>query len=367
MTKIAHLSSVHPHGDTRIFHKECRTLTCAGYDVVFVVPHDQDEEIDGVRIRAVPRPGNRLERMLQTTRQVYQIARAENADLYHFHDPELIPAGWWLSMRGKPVIYDVHEDYATSIGHKTYLPYLLRRPLAAAWGTLEKLLTRPMAIVLAERYYAERFPHGTLVLNYPRKEHFPGKTSRNNRNLRLLYSGVVTEDRGALIHSRLVALLDQVEVYVVGRCTESLADEMRRAAGRGVDRLHIEAVGEHVSFQRILDYYRQGDWLAGLAIFPPHRHYLRKELTKFFEYMGAGIPIICSDFPAWQALIQDTGAGLCVDPLDPEAAARAIRYLMEHPQQAEEMGAHGRRAFETRYNWDSEADKLKGLYGSLLR
>jgi glycosyltransferase involved in cell wall biosynthesis len=154
MTKVAHLTSVHPAGDTRIFYKECRTLARIGYEVVYIVPHDQDEKTDGVRIRAVPRPDNRLERMLRTTRHVYKAALAEDADIYHFHDPELIPYGLLLRIRGKTVIYDVHEDYATSIGHKAYLPYLFRMPLARIWGRAEKFVTEPLHRVLAERYYS---------------------------------------------------------------------------------------------------------------------------------------------------------------------------------------------------------------------
>jgi glycosyltransferase involved in cell wall biosynthesis len=304
--------------------------------------------------------------MLLTAWQVYRAALSEDADLYHFHDPELIPFGLLLWLRRKPVVYDIHEDYVTAVRQKPYLPPALRLLLAWITGTAEKYLTRFFQIVLAEKYYAERFPHGTLVLNYPLQEDFSVKARRTGRNLRLLYTGVVSENRGALLHSQLVSLLDDIEVYVVGRCATPLADKMRRAAGSGADRLHIDGEGEHVPYQRILDYYQQGDWLAGLAIFPPTPHYQRKELTKLFEYMGARIPIICSNFAAWQELVQTTQAGLCVDPLDPKAAARAVRYLVEHPEEAENLAKSGRHAFETRYNWDTEATKLTRLYESLL-
>jgi glycosyltransferase involved in cell wall biosynthesis len=238
--------------------------------------------------------------------------------------------------------------------------------LAGLFAAAETQVTRPFHILLAEKYYQARFPDGTPILNYPLPSHFPPITAQANRNLALLYSGVVSADRGALVHSQVVTLLDDIEVYVVGRCPPQLARRMRRLAGEGAPRLHIEGEGSTVRYDRILQYYQQGRWLAGLSLFPPSPHYLHKELTKFFEYMGAGIPILCSNFPTWRTLVENTGAGLCVDPQDPAAIAQAISYLIRHPQEAERMSANGRRAFETRYNWEGEAAKLLDVYDHIL-
>jgi glycosyltransferase involved in cell wall biosynthesis len=154
---------------------------------------------------------------------------------------------------------------------------------------------------------------------------------------------------------------------MVGFCRKSLAQQVREIAGKEKARLHLEGEEEFVHPARIQYYYQKGKWLAGLAIFPPTTHYMNKELTKFFEYMLAGVPVICSYFPVWRELVEDTNAGLVVDPFDRNAITHAVEYLKTHPQEAIKMGENGKRAVLERYNWDIEGKKLLGLYKQILK
>src|SRR2546422_604214 len=128
MTKVIHLSSVHRPLDTRIFFKECRTLARSGYDVILIAPGDKDgaRESSGVAIKAVPRPHSRFDRMIRTVWRLCRAALKEKGRVYHFHDPELIPVGLWLRLRGVHVIYDVHEDLPRQILSKYWIPEPLR-------------------------------------------------------------------------------------------------------------------------------------------------------------------------------------------------------------------------------------------------
>ncbi len=113
MNKIVHLTSVHGRHEIRTFLKECVSLARYGYDVSIIIADGQGDEIkDGVKIYdAGPKTGGRLSRMTKTVSRVYEKAKTLNGDIYHFHDPELIPVGLKLKKQGKKVIYDVHEDY----------------------------------------------------------------------------------------------------------------------------------------------------------------------------------------------------------------------------------------------------------------
>lgn len=364
------VTSAHPSTDPRIFLKQAQSLVRAGYVVRLVAQHSRDEMVGDVGVRALHRPRSRLTRVLNLNWRAFRSALRERADVYHFHDPELIP--WMLLLRllrRVPIVYDVHEDYVTSVMQKGYLPKPARRPLAWVVRVLERVASRSFGVVLAERYYAERFPMGVTVLNYPLVPESPSQKATGLACIgtqRVLYTGNITEDRGALVHAGLVHLFPDMHVYLVGRCSSRMADQVRGISSPHEGRVHVEGEGNYVPHERIWAYYSVGGWVAGLALFPPTEHYRRKELTKLFEYMAAGMPIIASDFPNWKAIVEGKRCGLTVDPLDPDAIARAFAYLLDNPEEARLMGDNGRRAVEEEYNWQHEEKKLLALYETLF-
>jgi glycosyltransferase involved in cell wall biosynthesis len=82
--------------------------------------------------------------------------------------------------------------------------------------------------------------------------------------------------------------------------------------------------------------------------------------------MSASLPVIASDFPLWREIVDGAGCGLLVDPKDPHAIANAMRWIIDHPAEAAEMGQRGRKAVEQRYNWEAESESLIALYLDLL-
>jgi glycosyltransferase involved in cell wall biosynthesis len=85
-----------------------------------------------------------------------------------------------------------------------------------------------------------------------------------------------------------------------------------------------------------------------------------------FEYMSAGIPVIASNFPLWRDLIEKGQCGICVDPASPEEIAGAVDFLYANQDEAQRMGAQGRKAVLERYNWAAERPKLFSLYADIL-
>jgi len=367
--RVAHLTTVHHPTDPRIYHKQCLSLHKAGFDVYLIAQADGQETDKPIKHIPLKKYSSRLKRMIIGTFNVYRQAKKLQAHIYVFHDPELMFIGWLLKRRTNVVIYDIHEDYVTSILQKRYLNRFFRKIAAKFYTLIEKVFTRKLELTLAEKYYYDIYNRGTCILNYPLlNEHLmkerPQELPLENK---LLYTGNVTEDRGALVHAKLPKIVENISVHFIGKCPRTLADQMTEVAGEAADRLTIEGIDQFIEKEYIDDMYMRHQWLAGIALFPPTEHYMKKELTKFFEYMNAGLPIICSNFPIWQSFIETYKCGIAVDPYDNAAIKEAILYLQNNPDKARQMGENGRRAVQEELNWFVEEEKLLNLYNDLLQ
>ncbi len=363
---IVHMTSAHPPYDVRIFHRECVSLVQAGYPVKLVVPHSHDEEREGVRICAVAKSKGRLGRMLGSVWAVFRRALAEKGDIYHFHDPELIPAGLLLRLLGKRVVYDVHEDVPTDIQSKVWIPKPLRGLIAAGMRLLERLAGVLLSgIVAVTPPIAARFPAQKTILlqNFPHPQEvaFFRNRSYQERPFRVLYAGSITRVRGLMEMVQAMEYLKNhsLQLVLIGEFAPSnLRLEVEQIPGFS----RVEYLG-YKSRPETLEVLAQSR--IGLVVLHPIPSFLVSQPTKMYEYMMAGIPFVASDFPLWRASLNGEECGLFVNPLDPQAIAKAIRWLLDHPEEAEAMGRRGRRLVEERLNWGVEFTKLTELYQRL--
>lgn len=365
--KVVHLTSVHVPFDNRIFYKECRSLADRGYSVTLVAPHDKDDEIDGIRIRAVPKATGRRERMTRTVWWVYKAARKEKAKVYHLHDPELIPMGLMLRLGGVHVIYDAHEDLPRQILSKEWIPKSLRRIVAKGAELTEGVAARFLSgIVAATPAIARRFPaHKTvLVQNYPVVAEFVSVEAMPypERSPLLAYVGGIATIRGAVEMVRAMELLPEdlnARLMLAGSFSPaSLEDELRELPGWA----RVEFLGWQSRRQVA---YLLGKVRVGLVLFHPVPNHTEAKPNKLFEYMAAGIPVIAADFPLWREIIEGVKCGVLVNPMNPTLIAEAIQWILEHPEEAEAMGRRGQEAVRSRYNWGTEAQKLSEFYRGL--
>ena len=68
--------------------------------------------------------------------------------------------------------------------------------------------------------------------------------------------------------------------------------------------------------------------------------------------MAAGVPVVASDLPAVRELIDDGVHGRLVAPDRPGELARAIRVLLDYPEQRAAMGAAARAHIERHFTWE---------------
>ena len=266
------------------------------------------------------------------TGAVYRAAVAADADVYHFHDPELVPAALFLRARGKKVIYDIHEDLPLTVSYKPYVPKWLQRPLAKACSIVEALAARQFSgLIAATPEIAARFsghPNVCVVHNYPIREEFCEEAKSFTGSRYVAYVGLrITRARGAEEMVRAMELLSEsfaIRLKLAGTIEPfDLLQQLEATAGWQ----STEYLGP-LGRAGVSDVIRNA--LAGLVVLHPEPNYVTSHPVKLFEYMCAGIPVIASDFPVFRSIVEGTKCGILVDPLSAKKIADAIEFLV-HP------------------------------------
>ena len=370
-SKVCILTSVHPAFDVRIFYKEAKTLAKTGYNVVLIAQHTKEEIADGVRLVPLPKPRNRFERMTKVVGKLFMLAIKEKAEIYHLHDPELIPIGLILKLFGKKVIYDVHEHYPNTVLDTYWIPRSLRDTTSNLFDLFEKVFvlffdyviyTTP---IVGERY-KELKVRTERIENYPLIE--LSEIFKKNPQKYIIYLGGMTKIRGIteLIEAfnMVVKKYPEWRLYLVGSIEPpSFSKEIEQLISKLNLKQNINLI-PWVPYEEKEKLSSQAS--IGIVTYLPYPNNISCLPNKLFDYMLVGLPVVASNFPLYKEIVDTDRCGLIVDPLDPREVAKAIEYLIEHPDGARKMGKKGKKAILEKYNWEKEGRKLLEIYARVL-
>lgn len=368
MTKVCHMTSAHGEEDIRIFHKECTSLANAGYDV-YLVERGESREKNGVHIVGVGEIlHSRLKRVTEGARRVYEAALGLDCDIYHLHDPELLPYGLKLKNAGKKVIFDSHENYTDQIRDRDYIPSFLTKPTAKLYSAYEtKAFGRFDGLIhtclrFGKDPNAGKCRNIAVIYNLPKNEEFYDRydPSAEKAENSLCYVGSLSENRG---------IVQLVRAAHAAGCTLYLAgpfdsDEFRKKLEEMEEYQAVRYAGV-LSRDQVCSFVQK--CRIGMATLLNVGQYNQDDSlpTKAYEYMALGLPVILSRSPYNVRTMNQYAVGLCVDPTSVDEIAWGIRYILDHPDEAEQMGKNGRKAVREELNWKTEEKKLLSLYETI--
>lgn len=369
--KICHITTVHKRYDTRIFYKECKSLYNNGYDVSLIVSDNLGDEVaNGINIFDLGKKKGFIHRLLLCSKVVFNAALKTDASIFHFHDPELFLTGLKLKKAGKIVIWDMHENIYADIKQKKYIPYLLKIIILFIYKLVEKYTVKKIDFVICTResvlYRLIQYNKNVfLINNFPLLNDLYDSIKINNlkKIKTICFAGAIVPNYQHKEIIEAISEIDNVKYVLAGPVKESYLNELKSIKGwekveyKGI--LNIDEVNKLYAMSSIgvvIHKYTQNmDWTVG-----------NFALTKIFEVMHWGIPVIATNYSMWENIVFDEyKCAITVNPYNVEEIKNAIMQLLKDPERANNMGKIGRFAVIEKFNWKSQEKILLKIYNSI--
>lgn len=367
--KICMLTTGHSALDDRIFYKEALSLKKAYDDITIIAPDDNHEYVqEGIRIIGITKPKSIKERF-KIVDELIKKAVEVNADVYHFHDFEIIYKVNKIKkyLSNAKIVYDVHEHYPDMVRMSRKVPAILK-PLAV-WlvdKTELHISKKFNYIITADDAVKERFKYinenTDVIYNF---SEFELKTPVNyEKEFDVIYQGGITLERGVFELVKAIEITKQTKNNIKMIFVGPFGDE--DAKEKVFNYIKEKRLGENIKFigkiphKDVEGYIRRSK--IGVVTLLPLPKYFKNIPIKQFEYMSCGIPVIGSDLPPIKKFLTSYNSGIIVDPTNPKQISNAIIKLINNPGLCEELGNNGIRAVTEEYNWSKMEMKLIDLY-----
>ena len=370
--KICEISSMHPWADDRVFERACTGFAREGHDVTYIVTHKGSPKINGVKFKGIkPRTG--ISRRLISSFEATIMALKTDADVYHFHDPDLLPFILILKLFGKKVIYDIHENYIVRF-QQWGMPWLTIKVLTFLFRALENNVIRFLdGIIVTTQTMGDmfqRYARQTLVVRnvvdvdrlkgvnldepkYPYPDLLISGTNSPARNCREAVMALkFLKDKAPEAKLRFVGNYDP----------EGYAEDLKTLAKEiGVE--------ENLILEGMVPWGKNFERVArsriGCVFYEHNDNNQVTTPNRLYEYMFCGIPILAEDFPELRKVVEEIDCGVLVNSSSPESIAEGAMKLLNDPERAKQMGQNGRKAVLEKYNFQHEMDAMIDMFSKL--
>ena len=349
----------------------CTSLSAGGYDVELVGRElSTSQPLDKfpfsqVRLKCWFNKGKLF--YLEYNLRLFIYLLFHRANIICAIDLDTIVAGYYAArLKGVKIVYDAHEFFPE-------VPEVVRRPaIQKVWRWVERTYTPKVDLV----YTVTQSISDIFEKEYKRPVH----TIRNLPILDeasttqidsvkpplgvwgppyLLYQGALNEGRG--LEHLISAMTDiDIDLYLVGDgdITTQLKEQTRQ--------LGLDNKVKFLGFRKP-DELRQitAQAYIGLNLLEQKGlSYYYSLANKFSDYIHAGIPQICINFPEYKRLNDQYHVGLLINDLDQDTIKAAVKTLLADQIKYGEFKENC-LVCRRELNWQNEEKKLISLYERL--
>jgi glycosyltransferase involved in cell wall biosynthesis len=291
----------------------------------------------------------------------------EDFDVIHTHLPTPWSSDWSVlvsAVKRKPLVLTYHNDivgegitdYIAGFYNATALKFLLKKAKKIIMTHSRYLKFSPRL-----RNYEEKVvivPPGVDVERF-----HPDEVEVEDT---IFFLGVLDEFHKYKGLDYLLEALKLVKKEItrvklrIGGAGKLLEYYKGRAVSLGLVE-HVDFLG-HVPRDKTPEYYRECNLFALPSISAAQEGFGMVLL----EAMACGKPIVGTSVAGVAEDVRKHNAGIIIEPKDPAALAEAVIGILQDKEEAEKMGAKGRRLVEEKYAWSSVASKIEGIYQGIV-
>jgi glycosyltransferase involved in cell wall biosynthesis len=374
--------------DPRV-EREARALVAAGYRVKILCPELQPPAPmpdwgPGIDIKEITYSATHtLENFpWVVSTGMLDAALAENPWAYHAHDLNMaMTALAAADAKGVLCVCDFHEWYSENVSYDPVkLAYVPHSPLKRwIYQLVEKLVLKRASRVITvcdsiagelAQMHPPTQPVAVIRNIPPRPKDAGAAPTIDLRKLLnvpaekaiLLYQGGLGPTRALEPLLQAMGKVRHAVLVIRGPGMDIFGPEYQRlaqASGAGgsvfclppvkSDRCVAEAKSADIGFWSLL---------------PLCKNFTYALPNKIFEYLTAGLPLVCANHPEVARVVANYGVGRCFDPADPDSIAAAIDFLAGNAIERARCRANISRALEE-MQADREWEKMVALYRDL--
>ncbi|MBL0310838.1 MAG: glycosyltransferase family 4 protein [Bacteroidetes bacterium] len=345
--------------------KVCRSLAQAGYDVELI---GRKRDIS-MPISIEPYRQTRLKCFFNkgkffyleyNLRLLFHLASMNFDAICAVDLDTVMPVSIIGRLKGAKLIFDAHEYFSET-------PEVVRRPLIKKiWEWIDRTFVPGFDLIYTvspglANIFSTRYGQPVhVILNVPLLEEKEKKESAH-RPATLIYQGTLNEGRGL---EQMIEAMKSIDAKLLLAGEGDLSEELRQLVREQNLEQKVEFtgwllpdhlakvtetadIGIHVSLNKGLSYY----------------HSLG---NKFFNYIHAGLPQVCTTYPEYQKINEQYNVALLIQDDSPDEIVKAVQRLQDNP----DLFVRLKRNCETCsrvYNWQEESTKLLNHYAALFR
>lgn len=369
-----------PHfGGTEKYVKDLSLeLISRGHDVTVItnnVPKEanapQDEIMDGIKVKRL----SAMNFIYLPVSFNFNLKMLAGFDLVHTHCP---PLGFTRAVRNRlriPHIATYHCDTTMSekfLGIK--MPDFVIKSVENLTNAYARMvIPKADAVITTTESYAstspvmknishEAIPIGIHYELFDKSRQKQGISDATRDNKKVLFLGRLAANKG----------IDYL-VHAIPKVIAEIPDAKFMICGEGEEKPHVESyidkmgVRSRIEFEGKVNLDKMVELYSNCAVFVfPSINRLEAFGIVQLESMACQTPVIASNIPGVNNVMDPGKSGLLVEPRDSEGLAKAIIQILSNPQKAREMGQYGRKLVETKYNWKTIGTQVENLYKKAL-